>query len=184
MSDMEPKEDLSQILRHRREKLEQVVKRGMQPFAYNYSATSSTVAAVEGFEAAETAGTLDEEGHSEPLKIGGRLVGWRDMGRSVFAHLEDGQGSIQLYFRNSVVGESSFEALAVLDVSDWIGVEGRMFRTRTGEVTIQVEGWTLLTKSLRPLPFGKVETDAQTGERRVYGGLQDQEGRYLSLIHI
>ncbi len=178
MSDMEPKEDLSQILRHRREKLEQVVKRGMQPFAYNYSATSSTVAAVEGFEAAETAGTLDEEGHSEPLKIGGRLVGWRDMGRSVFAHLEDGQGSIQLYFRNSVVGESSFEALAVLDVSDWIGVEGRMFRTRTGEVTIQVEGWTLLTKSLRPLPFGKVETDAQTGERRVYGGLQDQEGRY------
>ena len=64
MSDIEPTEDLSQILRHRREKLEEVVKRGMQPFAYNYSATSSTIAAIEGFEAAEAGGTLDKEGYS------------------------------------------------------------------------------------------------------------------------
>ena len=121
------------------------MKRGSHSHTTIQRFPGTVAAVVEGFEAAETAGTLDEEGHSEPLKI---MVVWWDggiWGRSVFAHLEDGQGSIQLYFPNSVVGESSFEALAVLDVSDWIGVEGRMFRTRTGEVTIRVEGWTLLT---------------------------------------
>jgi lysyl-tRNA synthetase class 2 len=100
------------------------------------------------------------------------------MGRSVFGHVEDGAGRIQVYFRKNVVGEEAFEALSLLDLSDWIGVEGPTFRTRTGEVTVQVETWTLLTKSLRPLPFGKVETDPETGERRVYSGFQDQETRY------
>ena len=178
MSDIEPVDDLSQILRHRREKLVEVSERGIEPFAYNFSGTSDTIASIEMFEAAEADERLDERGQSESVKIGGRLVGWRDMGRSVFAHMEDGHGRVQLYFRKNVIGESSFDALSLLDVSDWIGVEGTMFRTRTGEVTIQVEAWSLLTKSLRPLPFGKVETDPETGERKVYGGFQDQEGRY------
>lgn len=178
MSENQITDDLSQVLRHRREKLEAIVERGMEPFAYNFSPTSSSAATIKAFEAAEAAESLGENGHGTNVKLGGRIVGWRDMGRSVFAHIEDGHGRLQLYFRKNVVGEESFEALSLLDVSDWIGAEGPTFRTRTGEVTVQVESWTLLTKSLRPLPFGKVETDQESGERTVYGGFQDQETRY------
>ncbi len=178
MSDHETADDLSQVLRHRREKLDAIRQRGMEPFAYNFKPSFSTTSAVDSFEVLESSGRLDESGHGDRVRLGGRIVGWRDMGRSVFAHVEDGRGRVQLYFRKNVVGEESFEALSLLDVSDWIGAEGPTFRTRTGEVTVQVEEWVLLTKSLRPLPFGKVETDPDTGERNVYGGFQDQESRY------
>jgi lysyl-tRNA synthetase class 2 len=165
-------------MRHRREKLETLREKGIEPFAYNFepSARSSEVAAA--FEEAEGAGTLSENGHGDAARVGGRIVGWRDMGRSIFAHLEDGSGRIQLYFKKNVLGEESFEMLGLLDLSDGLGAEGPTFRTRTGEVTVHVESWTLLTKSLRPLPFGKVETDAETGERIVHSGFQDQENRY------
>ena len=178
MSEHETMDDLSQVLRHRREKLDAIVERGMQPFAYNFTPTSSAASTIAAFETAEESDALDENGQGQRVVVGGRIVGWRDMGRSIFAHIEDGHGRVQLYFRKNVIGEESFETLSLLDVSDWIGAEGPTFRTRTGEVTVQVESWTLLTKSLRPLPFGKVETDPETGERTVYGGFQDQETRY------
>ncbi|MDX1647173.1 MAG: amino acid--tRNA ligase-related protein, partial [Longimicrobiales bacterium] len=171
-------EDLSQVLRHRREKLQELRDKGIEPFAYNFERTESAEEARALFEAAESDETLDDAGHGPRVRVGGRLVGWRDMGRSVFAHIEDVSGRIQLYFRKNVLGEDDFETLGLLDVSDWIGVEGPLFRTRTGEVTVQVESWTLLAKSLRPLPFGKVETDPETGERIVHSGFADQEGRY------
>ena len=171
-------EDLSQVLRHRREKLAALRERDIEPFAYNYEPDDRAAAVVAAFEAAEAEGALSEKGQGAHAKVGGRIVGWRDMGRNVFAHLEDGSGRVQLYFKKNVVGEESFEALSLLDISDWIGVEGPTFRTRTGEVTLQVESWTLLTKSLRPLPFGKVETDADTGERTYHSGFADQESRY------
>jgi lysyl-tRNA synthetase class 2 len=171
-------EDLSQVLRHRREKLAALRERGMEPFAYNFEPSGRSTEAAAAFESAESEGALTPEGQGPSFRLGGRIVGWRDMGRSVFGHVEDGAGRIQVYFRKNVVGEEAFEALSLLDLSDWIGVEGPTFRTRTGEVTVQVETWTLLTKSLRPLPFGKVETDPETGERRVYSGFQDQETRY------
>ena len=171
-------EELSQVMRHRREKLESIRERGIEPFAYNFEPTGRSMDAAGTFEAAETAGTLSESGQGTSYVLAGRVVAWRDMGRSVFAHIEDGAGRIQLYFKKNVLGEEAFEALSLLDMSDWIGVEGPTFRTRTGEITVQVESWSLLTKSLRPLPFGKVETDADTGERVVYSGFVDQEARY------
>lgn len=171
-------EDLSQVLRHRRDKLEALRERGVEPFAYNYTPTGTSAGAIAAFEAAEASGALSESGHGASVKLGGRIVGWRDMGRSVFAHIEDIDGRVQLYFKKNVVGEEAFEMLGLLDISDWIGVEGPTFRTRTGEVTVQVESYVLLTKSLRPLPFGKVETDAETGEKTVHSGFQDQETRY------
>jgi lysyl-tRNA synthetase class 2 len=171
-------EELSQVMRHRREKLESIRERGIEPFAYNFQPTGRSTDAAGAFEAAETAGTLSESGHGSSYVLAGRVVAWRDMGRSVFAHIEDGAGRIQLYFKKNVLGEEAFEELSLLDLSDWIGVEGPTFRTRTGEVTVQVQSWSLLTKSLRPLPFGKVETDADTGERVVYSGFVDQEARY------
>ena len=171
-------EDLSQVLRIRREKLEALAERGIEAFAYNYDATHRTVAVAVAFEAAESEGRLNEEGDGEPARLGGRIVSWRGHGKSAFAHLEDGDGSIQVYFKKDVLGDEPFADLDLIDLGDWIGVEGRPFRTRTGEITIRAESYTLLTKSLRPLPFGKVETDPETGERTVHSGFSDQEARY------
>jgi lysyl-tRNA synthetase class 2 len=171
-------EDLSQVLRIRREKLEALGERGIEPFAYNYDPTHRTAAVAASFEAAETEGGLSEDGDGESARLGGRVVSWRGHGKSAFAHLEDRDGSIQIYFRKDVLGDGPFADLGLVDLGDWIGVEGRTFRTRTGEITIRAESYTLLTKSLRPLPFGKVETDAETGERTVHSGFSDQEACY------
>ncbi|UCC25388.1 MAG: lysine--tRNA ligase, partial [Gemmatimonadales bacterium] len=119
-----------------------------------------------------------EHGHGPRVRVGGRIVAWRGHGKSAFAHLEDARGRIQLYFRKNVLGDEAFAELDLLDLGDWIGVEGPLFRTRTGEVTVQVDSWELLSKSLRPLPMGKVEVDPDTGERTVYSGFADQESRY------
>jgi lysyl-tRNA synthetase class 2 len=171
-------DDLNQVLRVRREKLQGLKERGIEPFAYSYDPTHRSTDAVASFEAAESAGTLSEAGEGETVRVGGRLVAWRGHGKSAFAHLEDVSGSIQLYFKKDVLGDESFTDLDLLDLGDWIGVEGPAFRTRTGEVTVAVRSWQLLTKSLRPLPFGKVETDAETGDRTVHSGFTDTEARY------
>jgi lysyl-tRNA synthetase class 2 len=171
-------EDLSQVLRHRREKLATLRERGIEPYAYNFYPTATSAEAVASFGASENEASLSEAGHGERVRVGGRIVGWRDMGKSIFAHIEDGAGRIQLYFKKNVLGEEPFETLGLIDLGDWIGAEGGTFRTRTGEVTVHADSWTLLTKALRPLPFGKVETDSETGERVVHSGFSDQEARY------
>jgi lysyl-tRNA synthetase class 2 len=172
-------DDLNQVRRIRREKLDTLRERGIEPFAYSFAPSHGSREAIRIFEEAEEAGGLDDSGQvAEPVRMGGRIVSWRGHGRSAFAHVEDAGGRIQLYFRKNVLGEESFSDLDLLDLGDWLGVDGRLFRTRTGEVTVQVSSWTLLSKSLRPLPFGKVEVDAETGERTYHSGFADTESRY------
>jgi lysyl-tRNA synthetase class 2 len=171
-------EGLSQVLRIRREKLAALREKGIEPFAYAFDASAPTAEAVQAFERAESDGSLDESGNGATVGLGGRIVSWRDMGKSAFAHVEDASGRIQIYFREDVLGDESFESLDLLDLGDWIGASGPTFRTRTGEVSVRAESWTLLTKSLRPLPLGKVEVDEGTGERTVHSGFADTEARY------
>ena len=99
----------------------------------------------------------------------------RSKGKTAFAHLEDASGRIQLYFRQDGLGEA-YELVRLLDLDDHVGVEGVLFRTKAGEVTIRAEQVELLAKSLRPLPRGKTQ---QTEDGAVtYGGLHDPEVRY------
>jgi lysyl-tRNA synthetase class 2 len=171
-------DDLTQVLRVRREKLAALIERGIEPFAYNFTPSATTSEARGAFEDAERHGRLDQDGQGGPVSLAGRVVAWRSHGKSAFANLEDAQGRIQLYFRKDLLGEESFQTLDLLDLGDWLGVDGTIFRTRMGEVTVRVDSWTLLAKSLRPLPFGKVEVDAETGERTVHSGFADTENRY------
>ncbi len=173
-----PSEALSQVRQHRREKLAEIRERGIEPYAYEFDQTHLAVDAAPLFDEAEQAGTLDENGHGERMSVCGRITSYRAHGKSAFAHIEDRSGQVQIYFRKNVLGDEPFEALELLDLSDWIGVEGVLFRTRTGEVTVQVREWTLLSKSLRPLPLGKSETDVETGERSTFSGFTDKEARY------
>jgi lysyl-tRNA synthetase, class II len=171
-------DELSQVLRVRREKLAALEARGIPPFAYRYDRSHRSDEATRQFQEEEAGSGLGEGGEGSRVRVAGRILSWRSHGKSAFAHIEDGGGRIQLYFRKDTLGAESFADLDLLDLGDWIGVEGPLFRTRTGEVTVRAAEWTLLAKSLRPLPLGKEEVDPTTGERVVHSGFQDQQSRY------
>jgi lysyl-tRNA synthetase, class II len=177
-ADSAQEEDTNYLLAARREKLDALQARGITPFAYHFERTHPSSRAAQLFEEAEAEEALNEKGHGASVRVAGRIVSWRSHGKSAFAHIEDGYGRIQLYFRLNVLGEEDFSDLDLLDLGDWIGVEGPLFRTRTGEITVQVTSWTMLSKSLRPLPFGKEETDPESGERVVHSGFSDTQSRY------
>jgi lysyl-tRNA synthetase class 2 len=160
-------EDLNFVLQARREKLARLAERGIAPFAYRFDRTHTAE------EARQALGEHEEGGR---VRVGGRLVAWRGHGKTAFAHLADASGRIQLYFRRDDIGEERFETVGLLDIGDVIGVEGPVFRTRTGEVTVRVESFDLLAKSLRPLPFGKEEV--QDGLVVRHSGFSDPEQRY------
>ncbi|HEX8848541.1 MAG TPA: lysine--tRNA ligase [Gemmatimonadaceae bacterium] len=160
-------EELNFVERARREKLAAIEAQGVMPFAYSFD-RSHTAA-----EALALAPAGNEEGAT--VRVAGRLVAWRGHGKTVFAHLSDLSGRIQLYFRRDHLGEPAFALLEQLDIGDLVGVTGPVFRTRTGEITVKADTVTLLAKSLRPLPLGKEEVvDGQTVR---HGALEDSEQR-------
>jgi len=156
-------------------KLARLREHGVEPYAYSYDPTHAAAEALDAFALHEAAHPGAEM--PERVRVAGRIVGKRTMGKSTFAHVADRTGRIQLYFRvNDLAGR--YELLDLIDISDWVGAEGTLFRTRTGEVSLRVESFTLLSKALRPLPYGKEEIDPETGARRVYSGFTDVEARY------
>jgi lysyl-tRNA synthetase class 2 len=147
----------------RREKLAELVRRGVSPFAYRFDRSTTARAASEGFR----------EGDETTHRVAGRLIAVRPHGKTTFAHIEDASGRIQVYFKRDELGDDAYGLVELLDLGDVVGVEGPLFRTRTGETTLRVDRWTLLTKALRPLPFGKQDAN---GVR--HGELVDPEMRY------
>jgi len=159
-------------------KLERLRERGVEPYAYRYQpshAAGEALALYAPWEAAKGESTAD--GPDDVVRVAGRLVSKRTMGKSTFAHLADRTGRLQLYFRVNELGDA-YGLLDLLDLGDWIGAEGTLFRTRSGEVSLRVRAFELLAKSLRPLPLGKEETDAETGEKTVHSGFTDMQARY------
>lgn len=143
-------DDLNFVQRARRDKLDALVERGIPPFAYRFDRTHHAAQAI----ALQPEGQQDE---GATVRIAGRIVGWRAHGKTTFAHLADESGRIQLYFKKDTIGDAGYANLDLFDIGDVIGVEGPLFRTRTGEVTVRVTAVELLAKSLRPLPYGKEE---------------------------
>ena len=134
----------------RREKLQALYDSGNNPFEITkYDVTHESVDAVALFEEKEP--TL-AEGEEIKVSMAGRLVSRRIMGKASFAHILDGKGKIQLYVARDGIGEEAYAAFKKWDVGDVIGVEGHLFRTRTGEISVHATSATLLAKSLLPLP--------------------------------
>jgi len=148
---------LHELLRQRREKLARWRAIGVEPYAYRYPVTHRA-----GDLSARGEVVTEEPG--ERVRLAGRVMTLRGHGKAGFAHLLDGSGKIQLYFRADQLGEA-FPRYELIDVGDWIGVEGSLFRTRTGEITVRVEALELLAKALRPLP-------------EKWHGLKDPETRF------
>jgi lysyl-tRNA synthetase class 2 len=147
---MEPENEL---IAQRREKLEALRARGVEPFG----------------RAFQTSGSIAEVRHAfkegESLRAAGRITAHRDMGKSHFVDLRDATGRIQAYFHEKEVGADAMEIFNLLDLGDFIGVEGICFLTKTGEPTLKVRKFEVLAKSLRPPP-------------EKWHGLQDVEARY------
>ncbi len=161
-------EDLNFVQKARREKLDALVEQGTQPFAYRFDRTHNAADAVALYPEGQ-------ESDGDTVRVAGRLVSWRSAGKTAFAHLADSSGRIQLYFRRDVLGDDVFALTKHFDLGDVIGIEGPLFRTRTGEVTIRVAQVEMLAKSLRPLPFGKEEV--VDGQVVRHSGLTDAEQR-------
>lgn len=152
----------------RREKLDALVAAGIPPFAYGFDRTHEVASA-----AASLADGVEE---GDTVRVAGRLVAWRGHGKTAFAHLADGSGRIQLYFRKDELGDEVFGHLNLFDIGDVVGVSGSLMRTRTGEVTVRVASIEMLAKSLRPLPYGKEEVVDGLIVR--HSGFADPEQRY------
>jgi len=138
-------------------KLKRLQTLGITPYAYHFARTHRVHEIVAGFEELSQTAVV--------VQVAGRLMSRRKHGRTQFGHIQDEKGRLQLYFRQDVLGSEAYEHLELLDIGDVIGVRGEVFRTKTGEITVNVKEWTLLSKSLLPLP-------------EKFHGLRDVEARY------
>src|SRR5713101_6301736 len=146
-------EDENELIALRRRKLEALRAKGIEPFG-------------TGFDVSESiAEVRDQFKEGEKRRVAGRITAHRDMGKSHFLDLHDATGRIQIYVHAKEVGPELIELFRLLDIGDFIGVEGTCFITKSGEPTLNVRAFRLLAKALRPLP-------------EKWHGLQDIEARY------
>ena len=153
----------------RREKLAALKAEGKDPFeTTKYDVTDTTADVLANFEEIKT--DVEAGITGKTVRLAGRMVSRRVMGKASFIHLMDGSGKIQGYVRRDDVGEESYAAFKKLDVGDILGVEGFVFRTKTGEISVHVISLSLLAKSLLPLPekyHGLTNTDMRYRQRYV-----------------
>ncbi len=161
LQEQEPVQELSEILQIRRDKLAALREAGMDPFVHvRFDRTANSQEILNNFEQME----------NQDVSIAGRIMSKRDMGKASFCHIQDQQGRIQLYIKIDELGQEAYETFKKLDIGDIIGVQGFVFRTRRGEISVHVKAYTLLSKSLLPLPekfHGLTNVDTRYRQRYV-----------------
>ena len=154
----------------RRNKIQDLIDKGIDPFGSRYDRTATTKSIKEAY-LDKTREELEEM--HETVKIAGRIMTKRRQGKIGFMHIQDRYGQIQIFLRYDLLGEEQYELYKVSDIGDIVGIEGEVMKTQTGELSIRATVYTHLTKALRPLP-------------EKFHGLQDKEEarrkRYLDLI--
>jgi lysyl-tRNA synthetase class 2 len=156
--------ELNEQQQVRLEKANALRERGLDPYPNRSTRTHTAMEALKRFGQVEE--RLAEGYDTETISVAGRVQAMRDMGRSAFAHIQDASGVIQLYARRNVLPDESYEDfIRYVDLGDFIQASGRLFRTRTGEVTIEITEWRMLAKAISPPP-------------EKWHGLKDTEQRY------
>ena len=160
-------QDVNEMMKIRRDKLQTFSDMGVAPFGHRYEVTHHAQDIRDHFD--ELEGEMD----GPVVRLAGRLTAKRGHGKASFAELMDASGKIQLYFKYDVLGDEKYAQFRLLDIGDIIGIAGRTFKTQRGEITVIVNDFDLLAKSLRPLP-------------EKFHGLKDVDlryrQRYLDLI--
>jgi len=154
-------EEINELIEQRIKKLEELRKAGVEPFGGPFYANDHASELLNQFDS-----VTKERLEAAPVtcSIAGRIISIRDFGKAAFAHIQDATGKIQVYFKKDILGEKH-HLIKKLDIGDIIGLKGRLFRTKTNELTIEVDDLVFLTKSIRPLP-------------EKWHGLKDVETRY------
>jgi len=159
--------ELNELMRRRREELEELKQRGINPYPHLFERTATSREILDSFS---------DDAPKRTVAIAGRILTLRRMGKASFCHIQDEDGRIQAYLRKNDLGEM-YDAFKLMDIGDIVGVKGFVFRTRTGEVSVHGEELVLLSKSLRPLPIPKEKVDEE-GKTVVYDPFSDKELRY------
>ncbi|MFQ5561018.1 MAG: lysine--tRNA ligase [Nitrospinota bacterium] len=146
----------------RREKLSEIKKAGINPYVTSFKTSSNSQELKEKYGALERE---ELESLGKTCVIAGRIMTRRGYGKTTFLHIQDSRGKIQLYIRKGDVQDEEYDLVKKMDIGDFIGVDGTVFKTRTGELTVHCESVKLLSKSLKPLP-------------EKWHGLKDIERRY------
>ncbi|MCX8118819.1 MAG: lysine--tRNA ligase [Desulfobacterota bacterium] len=142
-------DETHELIQQRIKKLEALREEGINPYPNDFRVTHTSKDLKEAY------GSLTEEelrSVPERFSIAGRIVAIRNFGKASFIHVKDRDGKMQAYLQKEILGEEAFRLFKRFDIGDFIGLEGKVFRTKTGELTLQVHHFRLLGKSLRPLP--------------------------------
>lgn len=165
----EKQQPIQNLIEIRKNKLARLIEKNINPYPNKFSFNYTIEEVIDKFK-----DITEGEVSKEEVVIKGRLILRREMGKSVFCHIQEGTNKIQIYLKKDFIGEENFKSfLDLIDIGDIIGVEGEVFKTKTGELTVNCKKYVLLSKSLRPLP-------------EKWHGLKDVEikyrQRYLDLI--
>ncbi|MBD3361447.1 lysine--tRNA ligase [Candidatus Woesearchaeota archaeon] len=149
-----------ELIAERLRKLNDLRDKGINPYPYKYDVKDKASEIQKKYTALEA-----EEKTSDLVSIAGRIMAMRRMGKVTFIHILDSTGKVQAYFSQDNLGKETYKKLKLFDVGDWIGLKGTIFKTKTGEITVQVSEYDIICKSIRPLP-------------EKWHGLKDVELRY------
>ena len=156
------------LIEQRVQKLADIRDMGIAPYPYRFETTHHSADIATRFDALSAS--------EEQVRMAGRLIVTRGHGKAAFADLRDAKGRFQIYVRLDIAGDEAFALWQLLDIGDFIGVAGPVFKTRTGHITVQVRELALLSKAIRPLPVPKEEI--RDGERVIHDQFSDKELRY------
>jgi lysyl-tRNA synthetase class 2 len=160
-------EDLNVLIQRRHDELEELKKLGMNPYPHEFNRTDFSKEIIELFK---------DDVPQRVVSVAGRIMSLRRMGKASFCHLQDSHGKIQVYLKKDDLGQV-YDAFRLMDIGDIVGVNGFVFRTKMGEVSIHAQSFSLLAKSLRPLPIVKEKVDEQ-GNKTIFDPFSDKELRY------
>jgi len=164
----------NELIKRRYEELDEILKKGILPFEYSFNVNSDSEKIKSNFV----------EGNEMNVSIAGRIMAIRRMGKASFAHIQDHKGRIQIYLKKDDIGDY-YDVFKLMDIGDIVGVEGFVFKTKTGEISVHTKTMKLLSKSLLPLPIAKEVIDEQ-GNKTIFDQFSDKElryrRRYLDLI--
>ena len=158
--------DINVLIKRRYEELDELRNKGIETFAYSFDTDAYSEDIKNDFGKFE----------NKDVRLAGRIMTIRRMGKASFAHIMDQKGRIQIYLKKDDIGDN-YDAFRLMDIGDIIGIEGYAFKTKTGEISVHVRSLKLLAKSLRPLPIAKEGEDEQ-GNKIIYDQFADKELRY------
>jgi len=156
------KQSLKEIINFRLQKLEKLRESGIDPFPHNFKTSNYSSELKNNFKIYD----------NKDVVVAGRIMAVRKMGKASFFHLEDAEGRIQIYIKKDDVGDPQYDQFKLLDIGDFIGVNGFVFKTKTKEISVHAKSISVLAKSIRPLPIVK-EKDGET-----FDSFDDKEQRY------